>query len=912
MTRYVLPVALLSALMLLSACGKDESKQDSRSAAIVPKPITKPDEPIPLGPLPRTATPSHYAITVTVDPRKDRFSGHTEIDLTFNTARKTLFIDGNDLSVKSVYALLPSGKKIPAAYAQVHPSGVAYLNFGETVPAGKARLVFDYDAPFNPSLAGLYKVVTKSGDAYAFTQFENIDARRMFPGFDEPGYKTPFDITVIAPGDDKVIANTPVVTDSSVGNGMMKWVFEQTKPLPTYLVALAIGPLDIVDGGDIPANAYRDHPVHLRGITAKGMGAKLKYALSLTPSVVEHLESYYGIGYPYQKLDVLAVPDFAAGAMENAGAVTFREQLLLMDDNAPLEQKRSSLDVQAHELAHQWFGDLVTPKWWDDIWLNESFATWMSTKISQQVKPDEEFGRERLISSQGVMRLDELPSARQIHNPVNNPDDIDNAFDDITYSKGAAILAMFESYVGPEQWQKGIHAYLSKFAFKNASAQDFIGTVAQATNHPEIVAAFNSFIDQPGIPLLKTELACGTGTAALSVAQSPYASVGIAPVSHHWNVPMCLSADGARTCKLVTPTTTQVALGGKCPAQIFPNADGAGYYRFGGSEVAWSKWIGAAPSLDAADQFTLFHNVDAAMRGGYGTAADYFATIKTLAPTAKWDLLESDHHSTFNIADSLHDLRVTGVIAPADAAKLQAFVRSAFGPRLAQLGLAARPNESPADALMRQYLVEILVEEGSDPALIAQLSKAADSYLASNGANNGGIAPELLQEALRAGVMSEGAPFADKVLAAMQASGDEFFIQSAIYAVAGASDEATLRKLLDMTLTPAIRTGDMRYVFRYMQGEAKGRDVAWVWFKQNYDALLKRLSSDGMSSTPDILNLGCDEKAKAGLTAFFGPKAAQLTGTPRTLKENVDRIDRCIAFKQAKGAEIAAAVRMLK
>jgi alanyl aminopeptidase len=912
MTRYVLPVALLSALMLLSACGKDESKQDSRSAAIAPKPITKPDEPIPLGPLPRTATPSHYAITVTVDPRKDRFSGHTEIDLTFNTARKTLFIDGNDLSVKSVYALLPSGKKIRAAYAQVHPSGVAYLNFGETVPAGKARLVFDYDAPFNPSLAGLYKVVTKSGDAYAFTQFENIDARRMFPGFDEPGYKTPFDITVIAPGDDKVIANTPVVTDSSVGNGMMKWVFEQTKPLPTYLVALAIGPLDIVDGGDIPANAYRDHPVHLRGITAKGMGAKLKYALSLTPSVVEHLESYYGIGYPYQKLDVLAVPDFAAGAMENAGAVTFREQLLLMDDNAPLEQKRSSLDVQAHELAHQWFGDLVTPKWWDDIWLNESFATWMSTKISQQVKPDEEFGRERLISSQGVMRLDELPSARQIHNPVNNPDDIDNAFDDITYSKGAAILAMFESYVGPEQWQKGIHAYLSKFAFKNASAQDFIGTVAQATNHPEIVAAFNSFIDQPGIPLLKAELACGTGTAALSVAQSPYASVGIAPVSHHWNVPMCLSADGARTCKLVTPTTTQVALGGKCPAQIFPNADGAGYYRFGGSEVAWSKWIGAAPSLDAADQFTLFHNVDAAMRGGYGTAADYFATIKTLAPTAKWDLLESDHHSTFNIADSLHDLRVTGVIAPADAAKLQAFVRSAFGPRLAQLGLAARPNEAPADALMRQYLVELLVEEGNDPALIAQLSKAADSYLASHGANNGGIAPELLQEALRAGVMSEGAPFADKVLAAMQASGDEFFIQSAIYAVAGASDEATLRKLLDMTLTPAIRTGDMRYVFRYMQGEAKGRDVAWAWFKQNYDALLKRLSSDGMSSTPDILNLGCDEKAKADLTAFFGPKAAQLTGTPRTLKENVDRIDRCIAFKQAKGAEIAAAVRMLK
>ncbi|HEY2035185.1 MAG TPA: M1 family metallopeptidase, partial [Rhizomicrobium sp.] len=361
MFRQILPAALLSALTLLSACGKnDQPKKDVPAAVAAPKPISKPDEQVPLGPLPRAATPLHYAISVTVDPKKDRFSGHTEIDVTFNTARKTLFIDGNELNVKTAFALLPSGKKVQIAYAQVDPSGVAYLNFGEKIPAGKAKLVFDYDAPFNPSLAGLYKVVTKMGDAYAFTQFENIDARRMFPSFDEPGYKTPFDISVTVPVDDKVIGNTPVVTDSGVGNGMMKWTFQQTKPLPTYLVALAIGPLDIVDGGDIPANQYRDHPLHLRGVTAKGMGSKLKYALSLTPSIIEHLEAYYGIGYPYQKLDVLAVPDFSAGAMENAGAVTFREQLLLMDDNAPLEQKRSSLDVQAHELAHQWFGDLVT------------------------------------------------------------------------------------------------------------------------------------------------------------------------------------------------------------------------------------------------------------------------------------------------------------------------------------------------------------------------------------------------------------------------------------------------------------------------------------------------------------------------------------------------------------------------
>ncbi len=494
------PAALLAVLTLLSACGKsDNAKKDAQAAA--PAAITAPSEPVPLGPLPRVATPLHYALTLTVDPKKDRFSGHAEIDVSFATSRKMIFIHGNQLHVTHATAVLGSGKTVQIAYAQVAPSGVATLNFAREIPAGTAKLVFDYDAPFNQSLSGLYKVVTKAGDSYAFTQFENIDARRAFPGFDEPGFKTPFDVTLVVPVDQKVIANTPVVTDGSAGNGMMKWVFQPTKPLPTYLIAWAIGPLDIVDGGDIPANQYRDHPIHLRGVTAKGMGPKLKYALSLTPSVIAHLEAYYGIAYPYQKLDVLAVPDFAAGAMENAGAVTFREQLMLMDDNAPLEQKRSSLDVQAHELAHQWFGDLVTPKWWDDIWLNESFATWMENKISDQVKPDQEFGRETLNSSEAVMRLDELPSARQIHQPVNGPDDIDNAFDDITYSKGAAVLAMFESYVGPADWQKGIHAYLSKFAFGNATAKDFITTIAAASNHPEIVEAFESFINQPGIPL---------------------------------------------------------------------------------------------------------------------------------------------------------------------------------------------------------------------------------------------------------------------------------------------------------------------------------------------------------------------------------------------------------------------------
>jgi alanyl aminopeptidase len=899
-------VAVLAVALVLAACGRSPDKTQAVQAA---EPAPDPG-PVPLGPLPRDVRPTHYRLAFIVDPTKSGFSGRADIDVTFAKPTRTLYIHGLDLQMTSAVVHPARGGAIAAQYKQVDKSGVALLTFAGTVPAGRATLSFVYAAPYDRSLAGLYKV-TARGDAYAFTQFESTDARRAFPGFDEPGFKTPFDISVTAPMADKVIGNTPVVNDTGAGNGTMRWTFETTKPLPTYLIALAVGPLDIVDMGDIPANQYRHHPLHLRGIAAKGMGPKLQYALSLTPSVIEALEAYYGIGYPFQKVDILAVPDFAAGAMENAGAVTFREQLLLMDANAPLDQKIASLDVQSHELAHQWFGDLVTPTWWDNIWLNESFATWMESKISNTVRPGEEFGRESERNGLDVMRLDELPSARQIHNPVNGPDDIDNAFDEITYSKGDAVLAMFESYVGPDAWQKGIHAYLTKFAYKNATANDFITTIGAATGHPEIVGAFDNFIDQPGVPLLRSELSCGPTGAAADVTQAPYASVGIAPADRAWKVPMCLSADGAKTCQIVMPPSTRVALGSVCPKSVFPNAEGAGYYRFAEDEAGWQSLIKSAPMLDAADQLALAHNVDAALRAGQANAADYFALIHTLAPIGQWDLYDSDLRSSFSITDSLHDMRVTGVIAPAELPVYQAFVRRNFAPRLNQIGLAAKPGETVGTALLRETLVQLLVEEGRDPSLIAQLSKAAHVYLASGGKDDGGIAPEIVQEAMRAGVMADGAPFADQLLDALKKSDDEFFSKSVIYAVAGAEDDATIDKLLAMSLID-IRIGDVRYVFRDLQREEKGQAALWAWFKANFAAVEARVSPEGLSSAPGIFAYGCDAGARAELDGFFGPRTGELQGTPRTLKQNDERIDRCIAFKQAKGSEIAAALKAAK
>ncbi len=302
---------------------------------------------IPLGPLPQVATPQHYRLALTIDPAKARFVGHTEIDLRFAEPRNKMFIHGLDLHITSAIAHA-NGRNISVRYVQIDKSGVAQLTFASEIPAGNATLIFNYDAPFGASLAGLYKIKA-GGDDYAVTQFENIDARRAFPSFDEPGYKTPFDITITAPSDDKVIANTLPLRSDKSANGMTRTVFAPTEPLPTYLVAFAIGPFDIVDGGTVPPNAWRKTPLPLRGITAKGQGERIRYALSFTPRIVTALENYFRIGFPFSKLDTLAIPDFASGAMENAGAIAYRERYLLMTKDAPLEQRRGGLETQAHE-----------------------------------------------------------------------------------------------------------------------------------------------------------------------------------------------------------------------------------------------------------------------------------------------------------------------------------------------------------------------------------------------------------------------------------------------------------------------------------------------------------------------------------------------------------------------------------
>jgi alanyl aminopeptidase len=887
-------------ILLVGAVGWGASSGDDTPSQVAG--ATGPDL-VPMGPLSRDVVPLRYRLAFTIDPSKPRFAGHGEIDVSFAEARRAIYLDGKDLVVHRALVRLPTGETIAARFAPVHDSGIALLSFAREVPAGNATLIFDYDANFGGALAGLYKVVD-GGNAYAFTQFEATDARRAFPSFDEPGFKTPFEVSVSARAGDKVVANTPVLSETTMGNGLMRTLFEPTAPLPTYLVALAVGPLDIVDGGDIPADSFRSLPIHLRGITAKGKGEQIRFALSFTPRVVVALENYFGIAYPFRKLDIIAVPDFAAGAMENAGAITFRERLLLMDGRAPLEQRRRGLVVQAHEITHQWFGDLVTPHWWDDTWLNESFASWMEYKIAAETREDWDFSRETLRAGLAVMALDELPSARSIHQPVNGPGDIENSFDAITYNKGAAVLSMFESYLGEDVFRAGVSAYLKKFAFGNATAHDFVSTLAEATKHPELVATFEDFINRPGIPDLATRRFCGATGNGLRVSQSMYVPIGRPPVSRIWRVPVCLAAPGqTKLCKLIDTSSATIPLGRPCPAYVFPNAGGSGYYRFTAGEPGWRELIAAAPQLDAAEQLTLFSNISAALAAGQASAADYLALVAALAPDFKWDLAAAIH-------DSLHNFDQQ-ILQSGDRPALRSFVRVHFAPRLAGMAYwGARLSEPAGIALLRASLAGLLVEEARDPQVTSALTPAGTAYLASDGLDTGGMSRDLMQEALLAGVLGGGTSFEDALVTAFLKSGKEYVRQQVLIAAGATENPAYADRWL--ALVPQMRSGEVITLLRSGSNDAVMRRRVWAWLKTNYEVLAVRLSPDAMAEVPAVMARACDEASRADLDSFFRPKLARLPGVARPLALAEEQIDRCIAFKAAKGAEIATALRAAK
>jgi cytosol alanyl aminopeptidase len=860
-----------------------------------------PEDQAPHGKLPDWAVPQSYRLTFRVDPAQTAFTGTTTIKLDLRQAADHIWLDGRDLDVSKVTITQANGASLSGKYVAVLPKeGVSRIDFGTVLSPQQLTLVIDYSAPLNQQLQGLYKV-SHAGVPYAMTQMEPISARFAFPGFDQPGFKTPYDISLTIPSNLTGVANTKQTSETSAGAGWKTLTFEQTRPLPTYLVAFAVGPWDIAKGPDITPDDYRNEVLPLRGIAANGEAHRMQHVLSETPSIIHTLENYYGFGYPFGKLDLLAAPDFSAGAMENPGLVTFRDWLLLLNPDSPQQYVRGSFNVTAHELAHQWTGDTVTLAWWDDLWLNEAFATWMQQKVTMKVHPEYRADLDRVSGAERAMQNDSLTSARKIRQPITGNGDIQTAFDGITYQKGAAVLGMFEGYVGEDTFQRGMRAYIQTHKFGNATASDLVGAIAGAANQGDTFKqAFNSFLDQNGVPYVQARLEQTNGKAVLQLSQSRYFPLGsMGDANRLWGIPVCVryaARSGLKVnCSMLDKTAGSVVLeDAATPTWVMPNADARGYYRFSLDKAGWSSLTQHVGVLSAPEQLAYADSIDAGFHRGEWNAGEAMVALKplTAVPTAEVAVAP---------LATLEWIYRYEAVTDAQRAKVVAWVKDAYLPRLQQLGYQRKPGEAGGDTLLRGQLASSLALVFKLPevrtAMLAQgdaaLAKKPDGHLNLEAAN-----PDLLAVALAVAAQERGKPAVDALMTELPQTTSPDLRNAMLAGLSQVSDPTLGNQVRDFALSKDVKVGEMAMLLRGGQSTAYTRDDLWNWFTRHYPQVLARTGSFASGLLPALIGGGSCSSAEADrLQTYFEPRLKDIAGADRGLTQTREQTLLCTALK---------------
>src|SRR5262245_18592743 len=526
--------------------------------------------------LPTTVVPEHYDLAFDVDLTKARFEGVETIKVSLGQPSRRIVLNALDITFHEV-TIRAAGAEQRATVTENEATQPVALTVPIDSPAGPADIHVRYTGVLNDKLRGFY-LSKANGRNYAVTQFESTDARRAFPSFDEPAFKATFAVTLTIDQKDTAIANGALVSDTpGPRSGRHTLKFSETPKMSSYLVAMAVGDFRCLDGGS------EGIPIRICATPDKTELGHI--ALDAAQRILTFYNGYYSIKYPFKKLDVVAVPDFAAGAMENTAAIFYREVDLLADSkSASVTNVQRIWSVLAHEMAHQWFGDLVTMAWWDDLWLNEGFATWMEKRPLAALKPEWKMDVEAVIDTQKAMNLDSLASTRAIHTEVETPDEIEGLFDTIAYEKGASVLRMIEGYVGDDGFRKGVNAYIEAHAFANATSADFWNAMTTATSKP-IDQILPTFVNQPGVPVVNLKLLCGSGPPHLTTTTERFfidpAKAKVVPSTPSWKLPLCIKTpEGASGCQVLsTPQATVDVNSSMCPRWTFANAGATGYFR---------------------------------------------------------------------------------------------------------------------------------------------------------------------------------------------------------------------------------------------------------------------------------------------------------------------------------------------
>ncbi|MFL5365320.1 MAG: M1 family metallopeptidase [Myxococcales bacterium] len=866
-----------------------------------------PDEPAPLLQLPADVRPLHYSLALEIVPSRERFAGTVEIEVQLDAPRRILWLHGKDLHVTRALVDAPGGGgPIEASWEQVAPDGVARLSLPRAVGPGKAVLRLAWDAPWGTQARGLY--VTREGEErYAVTHFEAIDARRAFPGFDEPAFKTPYDVTLSVPEGQAAIANTPIVEDLPLPGALRRVRFATSKPLPTYLLLWAVGPFDVVASPPLPPNEVRSRPLPLRGIAPKGRGAELAWAMSVSAEIVVSLERYFGISFPYEKLDQIAVPENFGGAMENAGAIVYLESYFLFREGVSAEETKTWIAaLAAHEIAHQWFGDLVTLRWWTDVWLNESFAEWMGWRAVEAIKPELRMSILALRMAGRAVREDSLASARSILQPLERMSDIAAQFDDITYLKGGSVLAMFEGWVGAEDFRAGIREYLLAHAHGTGSTDEFLASLDRSSGKP-VAAAFRTFLEHPGVPIVEARVACDAKGARVELSQERYLPIGSeGDRNRTWQVPVCARWSEKGTsregCTLLAGKSGALPIpGGRCPDWVLPNANAAGYY-------VWSLAPGdlhklrtsGYPDLSIRERISLAQNVRAAMRSGALSYADGLSALEPIARDADGEVAEQP------MADIgfARDYLLPDSLLPT----LEEYATRLYRPALQRVGWKVMPGEGAAQRRFRNTLVRFLSFIARDPAVRKEAGRLGTDYSGVDGRafQSQAVSADLAGTVLAAAVR-EGAPGLFDALENRLSTEQDVELRGRILgAISATADPTQSSRVLALSVDPRLRIQERMTPWQRQTIQRETREGAWAALQQHFDVLVTRLDEDSASYLPYTGSGFCDLQRSEEVKSFFEARLSTLPQSRLNLAHVVETIRLCAALKEAQRSSAAA------
>jgi aminopeptidase N/puromycin-sensitive aminopeptidase len=839
--------------------------------------------------LPEVATPENYKLSFVPNLDKATFDGEETISIHVLKPTSEITLNSADIDFHDV-TIASNGSTQAAKVTPEKDKEMVVLSVEKALAAGPATIHITYSGILNDEMRGFYIGKDDQGRKYAATQFESTDARRAFPSFDEPAYKATFDITTVADKGQVAISNSKIVSDTP-GPGDKHTVRFATSPkMSSYLAALVVGNFEYIEGeaDGIPIRIY----------TTPGKKEMGRFALETAEHVLSYYDKYFSIKYPYGKLDLIAIPDFSAGAMENTACITFREVLLQIDEkHGSVGLKKTIASVIAHEMAHQWFGDLVTMKWWDDIWLNEGFATWMSSKPIEAWKPEWNFDLDDVSQAGGTMNTDSLANTRPIHQAAETPGQILELFDGIAYGKAAAVLTMLEAYLGEDTFRAGVNAYIQQHRYANATADDFWEAQAHTSKKP-VDQIMPTFVKQAGVPIINVKLQCSGNTTTVSLDQRRYyvnREKFEEPNDELWQVPLCMkgSADNGKTkCELLTRKEQTFTLPG-CSNWVLANAGATGYYRVGYQpETVRALARDAESKLSPAERIALQSDIWASVRVGREPVGDYLALAQGLGSDRNRAVLGDtvgrlDYVSRYLVTDS-------------DRESFRAWLAQLLTPILNDVGWEPKPGESDEQKTLRASVFFSLGYDARDPQVLAQAKKIADQAIA----NPSSIGREIAGSAIHLAAFTGDEAFYDKLMAALKnpKSPEEYYMY--LFALPRFEDPKLLQKTLDYAISPDVRSQDaLQLVGGVMQNPA-GEKLAWDFVLSHWDAVQKSGGPFASAQVVGSTSSFCDANMRDQVKEFYA--AHKIEAAERTYRQSIERINNCVDLKTQQEPQLAS------